>query len=33
MLEVRILDINLILEWGYNRQRAYTGCSPDVPGL
>jgi acetamidase/formamidase len=29
VLEVRILDINLILEWGYNRQRAYTGALPE----
>jgi acetamidase/formamidase len=26
---VRILDINLILDWGYNRQRAYTGALPE----
>src|SRR5215510_2340073 len=24
VLEVRILEINLALDWGYNRQRAYT---------
>ena len=24
-----ILDINLILDWGYNRQRAYTGALPE----
>jgi acetamidase/formamidase len=29
VLEVRILDINLILDWGYNRQRAYTGALPE----
>jgi acetamidase/formamidase len=26
VLEVRILEINLALDWGYNRQRAYTGA-------
>jgi acetamidase/formamidase len=29
VLEVRILDINLALNWGYNRQRAYTGALPE----
>jgi acetamidase/formamidase len=29
VLEVRILDINLALDWGYNRQRAYTGALPE----
>lgn len=29
VLEVRILDINLVLDWGYNRQRAYTGALPE----
>jgi acetamidase/formamidase len=29
VLEVRILDISLILDWGYNRQRAYTGALPE----
>src|SRR5262245_23384405 len=29
VLEVRILEINLALDWGYNRQRAYTGALPE----
>ena len=29
VLEVRILDIDLALDWGYNRQRPYTGALPD----
>jgi acetamidase/formamidase len=29
VLEVRILDIQLALDWGFNRQRAYTGVLPD----
>src|SRR5215510_15211339 len=29
VLEVRILDISLALDWGYNRQRAYTGALPE----
>jgi Acetamidase/Formamidase family len=29
VLEVRILDINLALDWGYNRQRAYAGALPE----
>jgi acetamidase/formamidase len=29
VLEVRILDISLALDWGYNRQRAYAGALPD----
>jgi acetamidase/formamidase len=29
VLEVRILEIDLILDWGYNRQRPYTGALPD----
>jgi acetamidase/formamidase len=29
VLEVRILDIGLALDWGYNRQRPYTGALPD----
>jgi hypothetical protein len=34
VLEVRILDINLILDWGYNRQRAYipARCPRNSPG-
>ena len=28
VLELRI-DINLVLDWGYNRQRAYTGALPE----
>jgi len=29
VLEVRILDINLALDWGYNRTRPYTGALPE----
>ena len=29
VLEVRILDAQLALDWGYNRQRPYTGTLPD----
>jgi len=29
VLEVRILEVTLILDWGYNRQRPYTGTLPD----
>ena len=29
VLEVRILDVQLALDWGYNRQRPYTGTLPD----
>ena len=29
VLEVRILDVDLALDWGYNRQRPYTGALPD----
>jgi acetamidase/formamidase len=29
VLEVRILEVDLILDWGYNRQRPYTGALPD----
>ncbi len=29
VLEVRILDIGLVLDWGFNRQRPYTGALPD----
>ncbi len=29
VLEVRILQIDLALDYGYNRQRAYTGALPD----
>src|SRR5262249_26990397 len=29
VLEVRMLDISLALDWGFNRQRAYTGALPD----
>ena len=29
VLEVRILDVSLALDWGYNRQRPYTGALPD----
>ena len=29
VLEVRILDIQLALDWGFNRQRSYTGVLPD----
>ncbi len=29
VLEVRILEVTLILDWGYNRQRPYTGALPD----
>jgi acetamidase/formamidase len=29
VLEVRILAIDLALDWGYNRQRSYTGALPD----
>jgi len=29
VLEVRILEINLALDWGFNRQRPYTGTLPD----
>jgi len=32
VLEVGILDINLALNWGYNRQRAYTGALPEESG-
>jgi acetamidase/formamidase len=34
VLEVRILDVELALDWGYNRQRPYTGTIPeDFPAL
>jgi acetamidase/formamidase len=29
VLEVRILDVQLALDWGYNRQRPYAGTLPD----
>ena len=29
VLEVRILDVSLALDYGYNRQRPYTGALPD----
>src|SRR5258705_533217 len=29
VLEVRILDVTLALDWGFNRQRSYTGALPD----
>jgi len=29
VLEVRILDIQLALDWGFNRQRSYTGVLPE----
>lgn len=29
VLEVRILEINLAHDWGFNRQRPYTGALPD----
>ena len=29
VLEVRILEVTLALDWGYNRQRPYTGALPD----
>jgi len=29
VLEVRILDVALALDWGFNRQRSYTGALPD----
>ena len=29
VIEVRILDIGLALDWGYNRQRPYAGALPD----
>jgi acetamidase/formamidase len=29
VLEVRILDVSLAIDYGYNRQRAYTGALPD----
>jgi acetamidase/formamidase len=29
VLEVRILEIDLALDWGFNRQRPYTGTLPD----
>ena len=29
VLEVRILDIELALDWGYNRQGPYAGALPD----
>ena len=29
VLEVRILDVSLAIDWGYNRQRPYTGALPD----
>jgi acetamidase/formamidase len=29
VLEVRILDVELVLDWGYNRQRPYAGTLPD----
>jgi acetamidase/formamidase len=33
-LEVRILEINLAVDYGYNRQRPYTGALPDeFPGV
>src|SRR5260370_37527450 len=33
-LEVRILEIDLAVDYGYNRQRPYTGALPDeFPGV
>src|SRR5262249_58420743 len=29
LLEVRILDISLALDWGFNRTRPYTGALPE----
>ncbi len=29
VLEVRILDVTLAIDWGFNRQRPYTGALPD----
>jgi acetamidase/formamidase len=29
VLEVRILEVSLALDWGFNRQRSYTGALPD----
>jgi acetamidase/formamidase len=29
VLEVRILEVTLAVDWGYNRQRPYTGALPD----
>ena len=29
VIEVRILDVQLALDWGYNRQRPYAGTLPD----
>ena len=29
VLEVRILEVTLTLDWGYNRQRPYAGALPD----
>ena len=29
VLEVRILDVQLALDWGFNRQRSYTGVLPE----
>jgi acetamidase/formamidase len=29
VLEIRIVDVQLALDWGYNRQRPYTGTLPD----
>jgi acetamidase/formamidase len=29
VLEVRILDVQLAIDWGYNRQRPYAGTLPD----
>ena len=29
VLEVRILDVELAIDWGYNRQRPYTGALPE----
>ena len=29
VLEVRILEVELAIDWGYNRQRPYTGALPD----
>ena len=29
VLEVRILEVELALDWGYNRQRPYAGTLPD----
>src|SRR6516162_7744779 len=34
VLEVRILDIDLAVDYGYNRQRPYTGALPvEFPGF